>query len=723
MLGAKTQGLTSNVATLSTSPTHGMIGALDLDTSSGFTHFDFLEEPMNKNPLIEISSLPHQAIPFQEVKTEHFLPALEHFLKLARERIAKIKTSEANFMNSVDALECVSEESEWVATIFYNLLGTESNDELQALAQKIGPMLAEFSSDLSLDPVLFEKVKAVHESRSGLKLNQEQNQLLENTYKDFVRNGARLDEAKKERLRAIDQRLSQLGPKFSENVLKSTNHFELILSDTSELAGLPEGAIEAAAQAAEAKGKKGKWLFSLHAPSIIPFMKFSQNRKAREVLATAMGRRAFQDEFDNQAIVLETVKLRHERALLLGYENHAHFVLEKRMAETPAKVKEFLEELLEPSLKAARKDVDEVRNLARELDGIDELKSWDFAYYSEKLKEKLFAFNEEDLRPYFKLENVIKGVFAVANELFDLELEESKNYPVYHPEVHVYEVWQSRQGKREFMGLLYADYFPRDTKRDGAWMTNFYEQGRFRGQVRRPHVGIVCNFTKPTATKPSLLNFGEVQTLFHEFGHALHSLLSRCHYRSLSGTNVYWDFVELPSQILENWTQHKEALDLFAHHFKTDATMPHDLIEKIKASDKFQAGYNSLRQLSFGLIDMAWFGQDPKHIQNVAEFEEKIAERTRILPRIPHTNTSCAFGHIFGGGYSAGYYSYKWAEVLEADAFEFFVEEGIFNPEVARRFEEHILSKGGSEHPSLLYKKFRGRDPDPTALLRREGLQ
>lgn len=677
---------------------------------------------MSKNPLLESSPLPHHAIQFNLLKAEHFLPALDEAIVRARAIIAGIKKAQGTFSEVIEPLESAGEKVDWVAIVFYNLLGTESTDQLQKLAQEIGPKLAEYSSDLLLDPELFAQVQKVHAQREELELTREQRQLLDNTYSDFVRNGALLNPEGKSRLRAIDQRLSQLGPAFSENVLKATNAFELFLNTKEELAGLPDRVLEEAKQSADGKGRASDYLFTLQYPSVGPFLKFSEHRPSREKLVRALNSRAFRDAHDNQKIVLEMVQLRHERALLLGYSSHANFVLEKRMAESTENVRAFLERLLSSTYHAAIREVKEVQDFAQKLHGPKPLQVWDFSFYSEKLKEERFSFHEEELRPYFKLENVVTGIFQIAERLYGLDFAESKQYPVYHPDVQVFEVHQTKHGQREFMGLFYADFFPRPSKRDGAWMTNFYEQGRFGGEVRRPHVSIVCNFTKTTATRPSLLSLGEVQTLFHEFGHALHSLLSRCEYRATSGTNVYWDFVELPSQIMENWTHEKEALDLFARHYETGNTIPKELVDKINQSKQFLAGYNSLRQLNFCYLDMAWYGQDPALISDVQTFELGVTDKTTVLPRVEGSNVSCAFGHIFGGGYSAGYYSYKWAEVLDADAFEFFKEKGIFSREVAERFENNILSRGGTEHPAELYRRFRGHDPDPDALLRRDGL-
>jgi peptidyl-dipeptidase Dcp len=472
--------------------------------------------------------------------------------------------------------------------------------------------------------------------------------------------------------------------------------------------------------AAEAKGKKGQWLFTLQAPSLIPFLTYSSVRELREKIWRANSSKAFGGEFDNQEIIKKIVVLKGKRAQLLGFKNHAEYVLEERMAQNSETVFNFLKRLLDPSKVAAAKDLKEVQDYRMQLEGTSEIKPWDFAYYSEKLKEQKYAFNEEELRPYFKLENVIQGVFEHSRKLFGLVFKPTTNVPVYHPDVKTFEVFNEKDNS--YIGLFYADFFPRETKKGGAWMTNYREQGLWGSEVKRPHVSIVCNFTKPTTTKPSLLTYDEVRTLFHEFGHALHGLLSQCKYKTLSGTNVYWDFVELPSQIMENWTEEQEGLDLFAKHYETGASIPAELVAKIKKASLFQSGWMSLRQVSFAWLDMTWYTSDASKITDVDAFETAATEITRLLPKEPGTNQSCSFGHIFGGGYSAGYYSYKWAEVLDADAFEYFKEKGLYNPEVAAKFKNSILSRGGTAHPMDLYKEFRGREPDPNSLLRRSGL-
>ncbi|ASD65386.1 M3 family metallopeptidase [Bdellovibrio bacteriovorus] len=674
------------------------------------------------NPLLQPFKNKDQAVPFDLIKVEHYVPAVEEAIKMAKENVAKIKANPAapDFENTIVALEAASVHADQISTIYSNLEVAHADEALQALAKDIYPMLTALSSDISLDAEIFARVKAVYDKRESLNLNLEQTRLLEKTYLSFTRNGALLNAADKEVLRQIDQELSVLGPKFSENVLKATNSFEMLLDKKEDVEGLPEGTLEGAAALAKSKGHDGKWMFNLQIPSYLPFMTYAKNRALREKMWRAFSSKAFKGEFDNQANVLKIVELRDKRAKVLKFTTHADFVLAERMAKNPKTVMDFLNKLLAASKNAGLKDVQELTEFANKLDGLKEIKPWDVAYYSEKLKEERYAFNEEDLRPYFKLENVVEGVFAHAKKLYGLTFKENKEIPVYHPEVKAYEIYEDASGK--YMGLFYTDYFPRETKKGGAWMTQFRSQGLIDGEMKRPHVSIVCNFTQPTPTKPSLLTYDEVRTLFHEFGHALHGMLSECTYPSLSGTNVYWDFVELPSQIMENWVGEKEGLDIFARHYETNEPMPAELIEKLKRSQKFQAGYMSCRQLQFGLMDMAWHSTDPGTIKDVDAFEELATAETRLFPKVDGANSSCSFGHIFAGGYSAGYYSYKWAEVLDADAFEYFKEKGLFNQEVAKKFKDNVLSRGGTEHPMDLYKKFRGREPDPNALLRRDGL-
>lgn len=675
----------------------------------------------SSNPLLQKSNLKDEAFPFNLFKTEHFVPALKTAIEEAKKNIENIKKqSETSFANTILALEQSAEKVDRISAVYFNLFSAEASPELQTLAQEISPLLSAYSSDISLDDQIFQKVKFVYDHRAELQLQGEDLRLTEKFYKDFSRNGALLPNAKKEELRQLDQELAVLSPKFSENVLKATNAFELWITDESDLDGLPDGAREAAAIAAEQKGQKGKWLITLHGPSLIPFMTYSKKNQLREKIWRASSSRAFGGEFDNSAIVKKIVDLKFKRSQMLGFKDHAEYTLEERMAKDADTVFKFLETLMKPAKEAAAKDLQEVKDFRKKSEGTDEIKPWDFAYYSEKLKEAKYSFNEEELRPYFKLENVINGVFEHARKLFGITFKPTSDIPVYHPEVKTFEVFYEKSN--EYVGIFYMDFFPRETKKGGAWMTNMREQGIWDGGVKRPHVSIVCNFTKPTPTKPSLLSYDEVRTLFHEFGHALHGLLSQCRYRSLAGTNVYWDFVELPSQIMENWTEEKESLDLFAKHYETNQPIPAELVQKIKASSLFQSGWMTLRQVSFAWLDMKWHTTNPKNISDLDTFETEATELTRLIPKEMGTNVSCSFGHIFGGGYSAGYYSYHWAAVLDADAFEYFKEKGLYNPEVAAKFKNSILSRGGTAHPMDLYKEFRGREPDPNSLLRRNGL-
>jgi peptidyl-dipeptidase Dcp len=683
---------------------------------------DTMENKLNSNPLSSPFSGPFECTPFDKIKVEHFLPAIEAGLVQAKKNIESIKwlSGEPQFENTIEALESASELLDRSSEAYFNLFSAHATPELQVLAAQISPKLAEFSSDVSQDEKLFERVKSVYENREKLGLKGEALRLTEKTYKSFVRNGAKLGADAKDKLRKIDQEAAGLWPKFSENVLSATQKFFIEIKEKSELTGLPESAVEAARMEAEKRSLKDSWVFTLDYPSYVAVMTYAENEKLREQMARAQGTRCVGGEFDNSQIAQRIAILRHDRANVLGYKTHADYVLEERMAESAPRVQSFMKRILDVSRPAALKEIAEVKLFKKELTGNDNLKPWDVAYFSEKLKVKKFQFEEEELRPYFKLENVIDGVFTLAGKLYNLEFKTLSNVPVYHEEVRVSEVLDKKTGKH--VGLLYQDFFPRATKRSGAWMTSFREQGKWAGKIQRPHVAIVCNFTKPTNTKPSLLTLNEVLTLFHEFGHALHGLLSDCEHRSIAGTNVFWDFVELPSQIMENWVFEKEALDLFAKHYETGASIPADLVKKVENSSTFQAGLQNVRQLMFAMLDFAWHSKDPSPITSIKEFEEKILTPIRVVEAIEGSAVSCSFSHVFSGGYSAGYYSYKWAEVLDADAFEFFKEKGIFSLEVAQKFREHVLSKGGSEHPMELYKKFRGREPDPDALLRREEL-
>ncbi|MFD1015648.1 M3 family metallopeptidase [Winogradskyella rapida] len=666
-------------------------------------------------------STPYNTAPFSQISTEDYLPAFKEGIKKAKAEIDAItaNTESPTFQNTIEALDYSGEELDRLSSIFFNLNSAETNEAIQKIAQEVSPLLSDFSNDITLNEALFKRIKAVYDSKSSLTLTTEQETLLDKKYKGFSRNGANLPEAKKTELRAIDKELSQLKLKFGEHILAETNAYELHLTNEEDLSGLPDGAKEAAKQLAESKDKDG-WLITLDYPSYIPFMTYADNRALREDLSKAFGRKGFQnDDLDNQDIVLKIATLRFKRAQLLGYKTHAHFVLEERMAETPEKVTSFLNELLEKAKPAAIEEFKKLEDFAKELDGIDQLQKWDSGYYSEKLKQKLFDLDDEQLKPYFKLENVINGAFTVAEKLFGLQFEEIDTIDKYHEEVLTYKVTDA---EGELVSIFYADFFPRAGKRNGAWMTSYKPQMIKDGKNDRPHISIVCNFTKPTKSKPSLLTFNEVTTLFHEFGHALHGMLANTTYPSLSGTSVYWDFVELPSQVLENWCYEKEALELFATHYETGEVIPMALINKIKASATFHEGMQTLRQLSFGLLDMSWHGVDPTAIKDVKAHEVEAFKDTSLYPDVAENCMSTAFAHIFQGGYSSGYYSYKWAEVLDADAFEYFKEEGIFSKTVANKFKTFVLSQGGTENPMVLYKRFRGKEPQPEALLRRAGL-
>ncbi len=663
----------------------------------------------------------YNTAPFSQIKNEDYLPAFQEGIALAKAEIDAIvnNSEKPTFENTIETLAFSGNTLDRISSIFFNLNSAETSDEMQKIAQEVSPLLSEFGNDVRLNAALFAKVKAVYEQKETLNLNPEQTTLLDKKYKSFSRNGANLSDDKKIILREIDKELSKLSLQFGENVLAETQAFQMHLTDEKDLAGLPEGTIEAAHSLAKSLEKEG-WIFTLDHPSYIPFVTYSDNRELRKKMAIAFGARAFQNnEFDNQKIVLKIAKLRFDRAQVLGYATHAHFVLEERMAENPEKVKTFSNDLLAKAKPAAQKEFAELTAFAKKLDGIEQLEKWDGAYYSEKLKQQLFNLDDETLKPYFQLEKVLDGAFTVAQKLYGITFEEIFDIDKYHEEVKTYEV---KDEDNQLVAIFYADFFPRKGKRNGAWMTSYKSQYIKDGSNERPHISNVCNFTKPTETKPSLLTFNEVTTLFHEFGHGLHGILANTTYPSLSGTSVYWDFVELPSQIMENWCYEAEALALFAYHYQTDEMIPMELVQKIKESASFQEGMATMRQLSFGLLDMGWHGQDPSNIKDIKTFETEQFSATQLYPEVKENAMSTAFSHIFQGGYSSGYYSYKWAEVLDADAFAYFQEKGIFNKEVATKFKENVLSKGGTEHPMILYKRFRGQEPKPDALLKRAGL-
>ncbi|MDY0029392.1 MAG: M3 family metallopeptidase [Pseudobdellovibrionaceae bacterium] len=673
------------------------------------------------NPLLTLSPLRNHAPQFDLIKEDHFKPAVEAAIAEARANIDKIinNTDAPTFENTIVALETSSETLGTVTSIFYNQLSAAGTDGLQALAEEIGPIQANFGSDIILNADLFKRVKTVYDAKDTLGLSTEQHTLLDDTYKNFVRGGALLDVNKKAELRKINEAMSTLSPAFSNNVKKSSEKFEMWINDEKDLAGLPQTAIDGAKYEAEQKSENSKWLFTLDFPSFGPFLTYSSVRPLREKIWRAFSSRAYGDEFDNTETIFKIVKLRNKRARLLGYDTHAHYTLERRMAEKPETVMAFLKDLKGQYRVGALKDLEDIKQFARETDGIEDLMPWDVGYYSEKLKEKLYHFSDEDLRPYFPLDRVLKGTFDHFSKLFGLIFAPAKDLPTWHADVTAYDVTDKDTG--EFIGTFYTDFYPRVGKKPGAWMTSYRDRGLFHGEVAGPVVAIVCNFTKPTGDKQPLLTFDEVETLFHEMGHATHGLLAKGTYASQSGTNVLWDFVELPSQLQENWLYEPETLNSFAAHYETGAPIPADLIEKMRAAKNFLSGWMGVRQMGYSILDMEWHLRDPESITDIAKFEDEVMKDVRFFPRMGGTQ-SHSFSHIFAGGYSSGYYSYKWAEVLDADTFEAFLETGLYNPETAHRYRTEILEKGGSEHPAILYRNFRGRDADPNALLRRDGL-
>ena len=674
------------------------------------------------NPLLEHFTTPHQTPPFDRIETRHYEPAFDQAIEEAKQEIKTISTSaEApDFENTIVALDQAGEKLSTISSIFFNLNSACTNEEMQQIAQRVSPKLTEYGNSVYMNPELFARVKKVYESRDRQSLTPEQSTLLEDTWKSFIKGGANLESAAQKRFQEIAMELSQLGLKFDENTLAETNGFTLHITDEKDLAGLPEGAVEMAAMTAKEKELEG-WLFTLHAPSYIPFMKYADNRELREKMYRAYASRGNRDnQYDNKEVIRKMVTLRLEKAQLLGYPTYADYVLEERMARTPQRVREFLDELLERAIVPARGDVREVVDFARSAGAAYELMPWDYGYWQERLKRARYTLDEEQLKPYFRLENVQHGAFLLAGKLYGLTFHENPDIPVYHPDVRAFEVCD---GDGTFLAVLYMDYFPRASKRGGAWMTEFRPQYVEQGCEIRPLISIVCNFTKPTDRQPSLLTFNEVTTLLHEFGHALHGMLACGRYPALTGTNVYRDFVELPSQLMENWATEKEFLDLWAVHYRTGEKIPSDLVQKIVDAKNFQAAYLHIRQVSFGLSDMAWHTVTAPVEGGVAEFERRAIGKAQLLPYVAGQCMATAFGHIFSGGYAAGYYGYKWAEVLDADAFSLFRERGIFNPDVAEAFRTNILEKGGAEHPMTLYVRFRGHEPDSRALFERMGIR
>jgi peptidyl-dipeptidase Dcp len=674
---------------------------------------------MNNNLLVEKFNTPYESIPFENIKQEEFRPAIEQAIDDARKEINEIvqNTDPPNFVNTIVALENVGKKLTVISSTFFNLNSAETSDYLQSLAEEISPMLTEYANDIILNEQLFDKIKIVYETTLKSKLSQEEVRLLDKTYKDFSKNGALLSPEDKNNLRQISNELAVLSVKFGQNVLKETNDYYLHISENKDMEGIPESIKEMARKEAENRNLKG-WVFTLHYPSYVPFITYTTNRELRKEIYIAYMQRACKDnEYNNEEIIHKIVELRSKKAKLLGFNTYADLILQERMASSPKLVYDFLYDLLHQAKPFAQKEIEDLKNIALR-DGVLELMPFDHAYYVEKLRQEKFSFSEEELKPYFPLNQVLNAAFDVARKLYGLTFKEKKDIQKYHSEVKVYEVVNDK-GKHQ--ALLYTDFFPRAGKRAGAWMTSYKGQFKTLSDNIRPHISIVCNFSRPNGEIPSLLTFNEVTTLFHEFGHALHGILANTTFESLSGTNVYWDFVELPSQFMENYVFEKEFLKTFALHYQKGEMLDEEKIDKIVASANFMQGYQTLRQIGLGLLDMAYHTDELNSEEGIEDFEVKMIKETQLYPHIKNTCISTSFSHIFQGGYAAGYYSYKWAEVLDADAFDFFKERGIFDKETANKFES-LLSKGGTEDPMELYISFRGRRPQSDALLKRAGL-
>lgn len=669
-----------------------------------------------ENILLKPFETPYNAVPFDAIKAADFKAAIVQEISKSKQEIEEIEQQKEapNFQNTIEKLEACGEHLGIITGVLFNLNSAETSTELQNIAQEIAPMLSAFQNDIHLNEKLFSRVQQLHQKLDKKQLTEEQKTLLDKTYKSFVRNGALLTEKEKERLRTIDGKLAQLSLRFGTHVLADKNAYSLQVTDKEQLNGVPETALIQAKKTAEEKGKEG-WIFTLDYPSYLPFMTYAENRALRKELSTAFGKTGFQEnENNNEKLILDIVQLRQERAQLLGYSSHAAFVLEERMAESETNVKQFLNKLKSKAFPVAKKEWQEMEAYAKSTLGYEKLEKWDTAFVAEKIKKARFDLDEQALKPYLPLPKVLEGLFHIVFKLYGLQFKLAQDIPTYHTDVNCYEVYKDDT----FLSLLYTDFHPREGKRSGAWMTSYRSQKK----EQRPHVSIVCNFSPPTEDAPALLTFNEVTTLFHEFGHALHGMLANTTYSSLSGTSVFWDFVELPSQIMENWCYEAEALALFTGHYKTGETLPLEEVKKIRSAAQFHQGLQTLRQLSFGTLDLSWHNEEAHKITEVKAHEKEIMQEFQFSKDTPSNCMSTAFSHIFQGGYAAGYYSYKWAEVLDADAFELFLEKGIFDPATAEAFYENILSKGGTQHPMELYRAFRGKKPNPEALLRRSGL-
>lgn len=677
----------------------------------------------SQNPFFSEYKTPHGTPPFDKIKNEHYEPAFEKGMEEHNAEIDRIiNNPEApTFANTIEAYEKSGELLSQVSNVFFNLLSAESNDEMMEISQRVSPKLSDHGNNISLNETLFARVKAVYDQRNNSGLNPEQIRLTEKIYEGFENKGVTLSAKDKETYRALSSELSKLTLNFGQNALKESNKFEMLLTDESELAGLPQSVRDAAQVKAKAKGKEG-WMFDLSAPSYIAFMKYSERRDLREKLYLAYNTKCVAGgEFDNQENVRQIANIRMKIAQLMGYPDYATFSLRNKMAKNKEGVYNLLNNLYDAFEERAKEDVADVQKFASKYEGKEvSLQPWDWAYYSEKLQNEKYDLNDEMVRPYFELENVKKGVFGLATDLYGVTFKKNTEIPVYHSEVEAFDVFDANG---QYLAVLFTDFHPRDGKRQGAWMTEYKGQYKVNGADSRPHVSIVMNFTRPTETEPALLTFDEVETFLHEFGHALHGMLTACNYETLSGTNVARDFVELPSQVMENWLTEKEYLDRFAKHYKTGEAIPAALVQKMIDASNFNAGYLSYRQLSFGYLDMAWHTLQTPYEGDVKDFERKAMASTALLPVADGANMSTAFGHIFSGGYAAGYYSYKWSEVLDADAFAAFKKDGIFNKETAEAFRKNVLEKGNTEDPMALYVKFRGQEPTIDALLERSGVK
>jgi peptidyl-dipeptidase Dcp len=680
------------------------------------------QKSTSDNPFFAEFSTPFGVPPFGQIENEHFVPAIQKGMEEQNQEIETIISNEdaPDFENTIASFDYSGELIRKVTSVFYNYNSSNTNEEIQAIAKEIAPKLSAHYDNINLNPDLFARVKSVYANRESLNLNGEQSKLLEDIYKDFVRGGADLDSSAQERFRAINQELSVLTLQFGENVLAETNSFKLIIDNENDLAGLPQGMIDQGTQTAKENGMDGKWVYTLQNPSIMPFLQYAANRELREKIYNAYINRANNnDARDNKSLILKIAALRLERANLLGYDTHAAFILEENMAKTATNVNDLLQKLWTPALKRAKAEAKEMQAIIdREGDSF-KLQPWDWSYYAEKLRKEKYELDDEQLKPYFPLENVKQGIFTVCNKLYGIQFNERKDIPVYHPDAVAYEVTEENG---DHIGVLYMDFHPRESKRGGAWMSSYRKQYVKDGENISPVITLVTNFTKPTATQPSLLTFDETSTFFHEFGHALHGLLSNSTYYSLTGTSVPRDFVELPSQIMENWAAEPEVLKLYAKHYGTGEVIPQELIDKLQNSAYFNQGFSTVEYLAASMLDMGYHNLSTFNIKDVPDFEAQTLNSIGLIPEITSRYRSTYFNHIFSGGYSSGYYSYIWAAILDADAFEAFREHGLFDPETATAFRKNILERGGTEDPMVLYKNFRGADPDIKPLLKRRGL-